>query len=338
MAHDGAMGLKIGVLGLGAWGGTLARLFSDQGHAVQGWTRSRGGDPAAVLQGQDLVLVAVAMAGVRDLAVRLGPLWPADLPLVSCSKGIDLEQRCTPAQLWARSNPAIPRLVLSGPNLAAELAQGLPAASVLASDHGPLARQLQHALSSERLRLYTNGDPTGTEVAGALKNVMAVAAGVCDGLGLGANAKASLLCRALVEMGLVIGELGGEPGSLYGLAGLGDLLATANSPLSRNYRYGLLLAEGVPSAVAIARIGATVEGATTAAAVTALARERGWHLPISAEVLGLIEGTAEPRQAVRRLMERDLKEEGLPVLQGAGASALAAGSAEAGANTSGRPS
>jgi glycerol-3-phosphate dehydrogenase (NAD(P)+) len=216
--------------------------------------------------------------------------------------------------LWQQQNPSLRVLVLSGPNLAQELAQGLPAASVLASGDTELARGLQQALKSDRLRLYTNSDPIGTEVAGALKNVMAIAAGVSDGLGLGANAKASLLCRALLEMGSVIQALGGEPASLYGLAGLGDLLATANSPLSRNYRFGLQLAQGCSTAEALQHVGATVEGVPTAQAVQQLAGREGWHLPISHQVAALIAGELTPQEAVRQLMERELKAEGLPKL------------------------
>jgi glycerol-3-phosphate dehydrogenase (NAD(P)+) len=260
-----------------------------------------------------VALVAVSMAGVRALAPQLAAIWPTGLPLVSCSKGIDLEALCTPSQLWRRQRADLPLLVLSGPNLAAELAAGKPAASVLAGEDSALARRLQHALSSERLRLYTNADPIGTEVAGALKNVMAIAAGVCDGLELGANAKASLLCRALVEMGTVIQALGGAPASLYGLAGLGDLLATANSTLSRNYRFGLALAQGLGREQALLQVGATVEGAGTTDAVLRLAQQHGWHLPICAEVAELMAGRSTAAEAVRRLMERDLREESLAI-------------------------
>ena len=305
------MGLRIAVLGLGAWGDTLAQLLQHQGHHVQGWSRRHGGDPAQVLLGADVALVAIAMAGVRALAPQLAPQWPSNLPLVSCSKGLDLDTLCTPSQLWHQHNPNLPVLVLSGPNLAAELATGLPAASVLAGSDAELARQLQHSLSNDCLRLYTNSDPVGTEVAGALKNVMAIAAGICDGLKLGANAKASLLCRALVEMGTVITGLGGSPTSLYGLAGLGDLLATACSPLSRNYRFGLALAEGHSRAEALNLVDGTVEGAGTTDAVLRLAARNTWHLPICAEVGALMAGETTPQRAVRRLMERDLREETL---------------------------
>ena len=294
LAHDGGMSLRIAVIGLGAWGDTLAGLLRHQGHAIQPWSRRHGGDPAAVLDKADVALIAVSMAGVRALAPQLAAL-------------------CTPSQLWRRQRADLPLLVLSGPNLAAELAAGKPAASVLAGDDPALARRLQHALSSERLRLYTNADPIGTEVAGALKNVMAIAAGVCDGLELGANAKASLLCRALVEMGTVIQALGGAPASLYGLAGLGDLLATANSTLSRNYRFGLALAQGLGREQALLQVGATVEGAGTTEAVLRLAQQHGWHLPISGEVAELMAGRSTAADAVRRLMERDLREESLAI-------------------------
>ena len=303
------MSLRIAVIGLGAWGSTLAALFEEQGHQVQGWSRRQGGSPQQALVKADLVVMAASLHGVRSLVPQLAPDWPAGVPLLSCSKGIDLELQCTPSQLWRRELPDLPVVVLSGPNLATELAEGLPTASVLASDNQSLAAELQQALSSERLRLYTNNDPVGTEVAGALKNVMAIAAGVCDGLALGANAKASLLCRGLVEMGLVIQGLGGDAPSLYGLAGLGDLLATANSNLSRNYRFGLALAEGLRADQAQARVGATVEGASTVKAVTSMARQRQWHLPICQQVLAVMEGRVAPPMAVQALMQRDLKDE-----------------------------
>ena len=305
------MSLRIAVIGLGAWGSTLAGLFADRGHRIQSWSRRQGGSAGVCLQGADLALIATSLQGVRQLIPDLAPQWPAQLPLISCSKGLDLEQLCTPSQLWQRSLSGVPVLVLSGPNLAAELAAGLPAASVLASDDAVQAQQLQHALSSERLRLYTNDDPVGIEVAGALKNVMAIAAGVCDGLELGANAKASLLCRGLAEMGLVIQGLGGSVASLYGLAGLGDLLATANSHLSRNYRFGLALAEGLSRAEALERVGSTVEGASTAEAVLTLSARRNWHLPICEQVGALMAGDVTPAEAVRRLMERNLRPETL---------------------------
>ncbi len=309
MAHDGRMARRIGILGQGAWGRTLASLFRSSGHRISTWSRRQGAPAETLLPGQDLIVCAVAMSGVPELSRTLSPHWPAGLPLLSATKGIDPEQLFTASQLWQNAIEGLATVVLSGPNLATELEQGLPAASVLGSVHTELAERLQQDLSGDTFRLYTNQDPVGTEIAGALKNVMAVAAGVCDGLGLGTNARASLLTRGLAEMGRLGHDLGGDPDTLYGLAGLGDLLATANSHLSRNFRFGLLLAEGLTAPQAIARIGATVEGASTAAAALALARRSGWTPPICEQVVAMIEGESSPQLAVKVLMERTLRSE-----------------------------
>ncbi|MEB3297386.1 MAG: NAD(P)H-dependent glycerol-3-phosphate dehydrogenase [Cyanobacteriota bacterium] len=303
------MTLTIAMLGLGAWGRTLHDLWEHQGHRLISWSRHLGGDPASLLPEADLVVVAVAMQGVEPLAKQLAPRWPAGRPLMSCSKGIDPNRHATPTQVWGGHLPDVPLLTLSGPNLAGELAQGLPAASVIASENEALASRLQEQLSSDILRLYRSRDPVGVEAAAALKNVMAVAAGICDGLALGANAKASLLCRGLAEMGVVVQGLGGQSTSLYGLAGLGDLLATANSPLSRNYRCGLLLAEGLDETRAVETIGATVEGPRTVRAAIQLSRQRNWNLPICEQVLAVLEGRTRPDEAVRALMQRGLRPE-----------------------------
>jgi glycerol-3-phosphate dehydrogenase (NAD(P)+) len=303
------MGLRITLLGKGAWGSTLGRLWSLQGHGVTAWSRRDGPLAPTLLGNSELVVSAVSMAGVEPLAQALVGHWPPGMPLLTCSKGIDLERLCSASQLWQRHHPQIPMAVLSGPNLADELDRGLPAASVVASHDAALAEHLQTALLAPNLRLYTNSDPIGTEVAGAMKNVMAVAAGISDGLGLGANAKASLLCRGLAEMGVVLKALGGQGPTLYGLAGLGDLLATANSPLSRNYRFGSHLATGATEAMALAAIGATVEAPTTARAVVALADRQGWSVPICRQVVDLLESRVDPRETVRALMERDLRPE-----------------------------
>lgn len=305
-----AMTLRITVLGRGAWGGTLIDLWQGQGHDVRSWSRADAHHQPEELLDADLVVSAVAMAGIQELAARLAPHWSASLPLLSCSKGIDLQRLETASQLWSRGLGRPPRLaVLSGPNLARELQQGLPAASTLASDDQELGTWLQHHLSGETLRLYRHHDPVGTEAAGALKNVIAIAAGICDGLELGANAKASLLCRGLVEIGQVVSGLGGQSSTLYGLAGLGDLLATASSPLSRNYRMGLLLAQGSTATEALTQIAATVEGVPTADAALALALQRGWHLPICEQVAAVIRAEVTPAQAVQALMGRQLKAE-----------------------------
>ena len=306
------MALRISLIGRGAWGGTLARLWAESGHAVRSWSRRDGGTPEPLLADSDLVVVAVSMAAVLPLARSLAPVWPQGLPLLSCSKGIDPDGLCTATQLWHQELGDRPLAVLSGPNLADELARGLPAASVIASDSAALATRLQSELRTANLRLYTNSDPIGTEAAGALKNVIALAAGISDGLGLGANARASLLCRGLAEMGVVLEALGGQSGTLYGLAGLGDLLATATSSLSRNQRFGALLATGLSQEQALERIGATVEGPRTARATLSLARGRGLRLPICEQVVSLLDGRIDAPGAVRALMERDPRPEARP--------------------------
>ena len=302
--------LRITLLGRGAWGSALERLWRQAGHQIVSWSRRDGGSAVPLLADSELVVSAVSMAALNSLAAELAPHWPAGLPLLSCSKGIDPERLGTASQLWRHWLPGAPLAALSGPNLADELDRGLPAASVIASRDTALARQLQLQLRAPHLRLYTNDDPIGTEAAAALKNVMAVAAGISDGLGLGANAKASLLTRGLAEIALVLAALGGRPATLYGLAGLGDLLATANSSLSRNYRFGGLLARGLSEAEALAAIAATVEAPRTARASLALADQRRLELPICSQVVQLLEGRCDAPTAVRLLMERDPRPEG----------------------------
>lgn len=303
------MARTIALLGLGLWGQCLAQLFRSSGHQVQAWSRRLGGEPGHCLSGADLLVSAVSMAALPDLAPRLSHVIPPGLPLISCSKGIAIDTLLTPLGLWNQFCPQVRGLVLSGPNLSAELRQGLPAATVLSSHHTALAMELQHVLRCRQLRIYCNDDPHGTELAGALKNTMVIAAGVSDGLGLGSNAKASLLCRGLSEMGVVLRALGGQPQTLYGLAGLGDLLATASSPLSRNYRFGLELGLGKTPAAAEACCEGTVEGIPTTHAVVALAERHGFAVPIAQQVLQLLEQRTTPAESVASLMERNLRPE-----------------------------
>lgn len=299
------MALTIGVLGGGAWGSTLASLMTQAGHRVAIWRRSQGREALQALESVELLVGATALVGVTEVAQQVKG-WAAR-PLLSCSKGLDPDSGKTASGLWARACPSWPIVVLSGPNLASELQQGLPAASVLAGHDNGLLTHLQQQLSSEQFRLYRNNDPLGTELAGGLKNVMAIAAGICDGLKLGANARASLLTRALAEMSTVLGALGGRQETLYGLAGIGDLLATATSPLSRNYRFGLYLAEGLDQAQALGRVGATVEGVPTCEAIAALGQQQQWSLPITESVAGLLRSELSPAEALSQLMRRELR-------------------------------
>lgn len=304
------MALRIAVLGRGAWGQALITLWQQQGHQLRSWSRGDASDPAQVLSDADLVVSAVAMVGIQGLAEQLSDHWPHAVPLLSCSKGLDPDRLMTASQLWSE-RISTPLAVLSGPNLAHEIQSGLPATSVVSSHCPALSSRLQRSLGSDKFRLYSNDDPLGTEVAAALKNVMAVAAGLCDGLQQGNNARAALLTRGLAEMGIVQQWLGGRPQTLFGLAGLGDLLATATSPLSRNYRCGLLLAAGMDVHQAIETIGATVEGPRTARAALKLAAQRHGALPICEQVVAVCEARTTAAQAALSLMQRDLRAETL---------------------------
>ena len=299
------MALTIGVLGGGAWGSTLAGLLSQSGHHVQIWRRHHGPQGLQALEAAELLVGATALVGVSGVAQRIKG-WSAR-PLVELLERPGPKQRPTASALWLAACPLWPVVVPSGPNLASELQQGLPAASVLAGHDEGLLSELQQQLSTEQFRLYRNTDPLGAELAGGLKNVMAVAAGICDGLHLGANARASLLTRALAEMATVLRGLGGRQDTLYGLAGIGDLLATATSPLSRNYRFGLALAEGLSQQQALERVGATVEGVPTCEAIATLGRQKQWSLPITESVASLLRAELSPAEALQHLMQRELR-------------------------------
>jgi len=298
----------VAVLGGGTWGSLLAELIRRNGYPVQVWSRRQGGDMQAVVQPATVVVVAVSVAGVLPVMQGLKTL-PPDAILVSTTKGLIPDSCSTPTQVWQRAFPEHGVVALSGPNLAAEIAQGLPAATVAASVRAEAAQRVQQILASERFRVYTNDDPLGTELGGALKNVMAIAAGVCDGLHLGANAKASLITRALAEMVRVAVALGAHAHTLYGLSGLGDLLATCNSPLSRNYRLGYGLAQGQSVATILQELQTTVEGVNTTHVLVQLADQRGIRVPIAQQVYQLLQQRVTPQQAVFELMGRDLKAE-----------------------------
>jgi glycerol-3-phosphate dehydrogenase (NAD(P)+) len=200
-------------------------------------------------------------------------------------------------------------VVLSGPNLSAEIRQGLPAAAVVASRDLWAAVQVQHALASERFRLYTSSDPLGVELGGILKNVIAIAVGVCDALHLGTNARAALVTRGLAEMIRVGSRLGARPETFNGLSGLGDLLATCHSPLSRNYQVGYGLGQGRPLSQVLAEIEGTAEGVYTAPVVVKIAAQHNIRVPITQEVHRLLQGQTTPTAALARLMERQLTSE-----------------------------
>ncbi len=298
-------------MGAGAWGTTLARLAQRGGHQVQVWSRSGDQDLGSLIAKAEVLISAVAMAGVGHTITQLqacGRLPPKIL--VTATKGLARGPRIvTPAQLWQAAFPTHSVVVLSGPNLCREIDQGRPAATVVASGDAAAAVTIQGVLASPQFRVYTSPDPLGVELGGTLKNVIAIAAGASDGLELGANAKAALVTRGLAEMIRVGTYWGAKTETFYGLSGLGDLLATCNSPLSRNYQLGYQLAQGSSLKTALEKLSTTVEGVNTSQVVTDLTPNPEQIMPISYQVACLLRGEITPQVAVTNLMQRDVKSE-----------------------------
>ena len=302
---------KLTIIGAGLWGQALAKLaqYNDQNN-VKIWSRTSSESLASVVQEADVILSAVSMKGVRLTVEKLTALTiPEETIFISATKGLETKTLLTPSQIWQKSFPSHPVVVLSGPNLSKEIQQRLPAATVVASEDVVAAAKVQEIFSSDIFRVYSNQDPIGTELGGTLKNVMAIASGVCDGLQLGTNAKSALLTRALPEMIRIGTELGASRETFFGLSGLGDLIATCYSPLSRNYRVGYGLSEGKTLEQILIELGSTAEGINTANVLIELAQKHRIAIPISRQVYQLINGETTPQEAVKELMARDLKAE-----------------------------
>ena len=300
----------IAILGAGAWGLALADLASANGHKVRLWSRRGSTNLAAVLQDAQIILSAISMTGVSDVVsqVQSFPLSPQTI-FVTATKGLDPQTTCTPSQIWQTAFPHHPVVVLSGPNLSQEIQQSLPAATVAASNDTAAAELVQLVFSSPSFRVYTNPDPLGVELGGTLKNIMAIAAGVCDGLHLGTNAKAALVTRGLTEMVRIGNNWGAKTETFYGLSGLGDLLATCNSPLSRNYQVGYQMAVGQTLAEILTNLPGTAEGVNTCQVLVQRAKGHNIAIPITEQVYRLLQGVVTPRQALEELMLRDIKPE-----------------------------
>jgi glycerol-3-phosphate dehydrogenase (NAD(P)+) len=298
--------VKAVVVGCGSWGTAFARLLADRGHPTTlacrdpeqaRAIRETGANPRYLpglsldgvaattsddLPEADLVVVAVPSRAFGDVVRAL----PGTSPLLSLTKGLDPDTGRRLSTLVDRR----PVAVLSGPNFAEEVAEGLPAAAVIASEDEELAIRLQHELNSTTLRVYVNPDLTGVELCAAAKNVIALAAGGVDGLGLGDNAKAALITRGLAEMARLGEACGARPETFAGLAGMGDLMVTCWSRHGRNRRAGELIARGATPAEAAAEIGQVVEGLTTAPVLHELAQKLGIELPITEGVCRVLSG------------------------------------------------
>lgn len=323
--------MRIGVAGAGAWGTALAISLCGQ-HEVCLWARNpehaaeldrerrnarylpgipipasiRIGANWSLLDGCDVVVSAVPMVGLREV---LGRLISSPAHLVLACKGFEQATALLPHEVSRAVLPGRPVCVVSGPSFAKEVALGLPAAVVLASDAADLAVRLARELNSRRLRMYSNDDLVGVEVAGAAKNVMAIAAGICDGLGLGLNARAALMTRGLAEVSRLGLRLGGRTETFLGLAGAGDLILTCTGDLSRNRTVGLRLAAGASIGEILGTLGHVAEGVGTAYEVERLASRIGVDMPITRSVCAVLRGTIEPAAAVTMLLERDPRAE-----------------------------
>ncbi|WP_372800308.1 NAD(P)H-dependent glycerol-3-phosphate dehydrogenase [Paracoccus seriniphilus] len=313
--------MTIAILGAGAFGTALAVALSANGPVglwgrQASWRRENPRLPgitmpdnidvtdnlASVLSA-DTILLALPAQILRGFLADHGARLNGKT-LVSTAKGIDISTLTGPSALIAEACPESCIAVLTGPSFAADIARGLPTALTLACASGTEGPRLQHALSTPVLRLYLTSDIAGAELGGALKNVIAIAAGIVIGAGLGDSARAAIITRGFAEMTRLAGRLGARPETLTGLSGLGDLTLTCTSPQSRNFRFGLSLGAGQPFDRAT-----TVEGAATAGAVAALATRIGEDMPIAAMVARLAEGAVSVEKAVEYLMTRPLKEE-----------------------------
>lgn len=316
--------MSVAIIGAGAFGTALAVVLSAAGPVTLwgrdgAWFEARENPRLPGIRLPDAVrltdrieecaaptvLLALPAQSLRAFLATHAPLLDGRI-LVSCAKGIDLTTLTGPSALIADACPAAVFAVLTGPSFAADIARGLPTALTLACADAAICETLQHQLSINALRLYRSSDVTGAELGGALKNVIAIAAGAAIGAGYGDSARASVITRGFAEMTRLAAALGARPETLSGLSGLGDLVLTCTSEQSRNFRYGLALGAGRDLATTA---NTTVEGAATARAVAALAPTLGVDLPISQLVAGLAEGRIAMKDALDILLNRPLKEE-----------------------------
>jgi glycerol-3-phosphate dehydrogenase (NAD(P)+) len=328
---------RITIAGAGAWGTALAMHAARTGLDVTLFgrkdagmdrllaTRTLGALPGAsvpgsvritfevdgAFDGADAILWSVPVQATASELKRLEQAIPAGVPLVSTSKGIEIGTgRRTTEIIRQVATRAGGIAVLSGPTFAAEVARGLPTAAVIASEDAGLSTALQELLSSPTFRFYRSSDVIGVEISGAAKNVVAIAAGITDGLELGQNTRAALLTRALAEIRRLGMKLGGVAETFAGLACAGDLILTATGDLSRNRQVGLALARGKSLDEALASLGGAVaEGVPTATSLVELARSAGAVMPIAEAIQSILSGEMDPRAAVKALMTRELKDE-----------------------------
>jgi glycerol-3-phosphate dehydrogenase (NAD(P)+) len=339
------IGEQIAIVGAGAWGTALAANLGRRGVPVRLWmhedelvTRmiARRDNPvflpgieiptavvptndlAGAVRAAVLVVFAVPTPFARDLYVRLRPLLAPGVPVVVATKGIEDDTLLLPLEVAASSlAPGTPIAVMSGPSFADEVARDVPTAVVVAAENESLAQAVQDRLAGESLRLYTNTDTVGVQIAAALKNVVAIAAGIADGLGFGHNTVAALMTRGLAEIRRLGVARGASPDTFSGLASLGDLVLTCTGGPSRNRQVGQALGRGERLGDVIARMTHVAEGVRTTRSARDLALKTGVEMPIVEEVYRILYEDGVPLEAVRRLMLRPLGSEDRPSTEGA---------------------
>ncbi len=321
---------KIAVIGAGSWGTTVAALAAANAPTVL-WARHPSvvtsildtrANPAYLpgtelpadlgatseldeaVDGADLVVMAVPSHGFRDVFTALAPSMAAGTPVLSLTKGLEQGSQLRMTEVIEDVRPGTVTGMLTGPNLASEVAAGQPTAALVAIPDESLATWIQGLLMSPTFRVYTSPDVVGCEIAGASKNVLAVAAGISDGLGFGDNTRAALITRGLAEMGRLGVAIGADPMTFAGLAGVGDLVATCTSTRSRNRTVGFALGRGRTLEEILGEMHMVAEGVKTARPVVELAAARGVELPIATEVVAVIDGTRTPTSAMAELMLR----------------------------------
>ncbi|MBW3611307.1 MAG: NAD(P)-dependent glycerol-3-phosphate dehydrogenase [Actinobacteria bacterium] len=327
--------MRVAVIGSGSWGTTFAALRCANGPTSL-WARRpvlaeeinhrhTNGDylPGTVLPlslratsdlaeavaGADAVAVAVPTQGFRAVLGELAASLAGGVPVVSLTKGLEHHSRRRMTEVVAEVLPGHPVGALTGPNLAREIVAGLPAASVLAMSDESVASRLQRAFGTEAFRVYTNTDVVGCEIAGALKNVVAIAAGMADGMELGDNARAAIVTRGLAELTRLAVALGGDARTCAGLAGLGDLVVTCSSSKSRNHQVGVALGRGRALAEVLAELHMVAEGVEGARVVCELGAELGVEVPIAQQTAAVCAGRLEPAAALGALMQRQPRSE-----------------------------
>ena len=327
---------RVAVLGAGSWGTALAIHLAREGHQVALWGHHaeqieafrRDGENrqhlpgiplppqltptaslGAALDAAEQVLVVVPSHAFRDVLQQVADLAPALAAVAWATKGIEPHSTRPLSEIAKQLLPQAALTVLSGPTFASEVARGLPTAITVASDTAEHARAWAELLAADRFRAYTSDDLVGVQIGGASKNVVAIAAGISDGLGFGANARAALITRGLAEISRLGAALGGQPETFMGLAGLGDLVLTCTDNQSRNRRMGLAIASGQSVDAAKREIGQEVEGVAAAREIARLAESQGIEMPITEHVQRILHGGEDPRVAAKALLHRHLRAE-----------------------------